>query len=166
VRRSLRPVLVITLLAILAAAIGGGAALLGGHGHGRASAHAAASPVAPVAPVMTVAPVATATGPSGPSLGSNCAIDNASGGGYTLVLENNGTQTVEVTGFVVTFENAAGVETGSDTEPGNGTVNGDQMINMQDWLTAGQSWTYNVTGTLPSGAVSASCALATWYSGS
>jgi len=98
--------------------------------------------------------------PSANSVSSVCTITPV---GYTLVLTNNSPGTEEITGFVVTFDEQNGEQSGSDTEPGNATINGIETIQMQNWIEAGQSQSYSVASEASQSA--ATCNLATWYNG-
>jgi len=97
-----------------------------------------------------------------PAISATC---NVADTGYVLVLTNTGDQPVQVIGFSVVFT-SGGQETGSDSEPGNGVVsdpdtNGPTaIIGMNDWITAGNSFTYQVQ--LSSVSLADSCALANW----
>jgi hypothetical protein len=75
-----------------------------------------------------------------------CKID---ANGYAVKFANPSDQAIQITGFSVTFS-SDGQETGSDTEPGNGTItdpdtNGPaQTINMNDWIAPNGTFTYQV----------------------
>ncbi|SRR5258708_3981968 len=97
-----------------------------------------------------------------PAIGATCDVADS---GYVLTFTNTSDQPVQVTGFSVVFT-SGGQETGSDTEPGNGVIsdpdtNGPTAtIDMNDWLAAGNSFTYQVQ--LSSMPPVDSCELASW----
>lgn len=85
--------------------------------------------------------------------------------GYQLTFENPTVENIEVTGFSVGFL-SNGVEDGSDNEPGNGLISDadtqglTQVISMNDWVMAGQTFTYYVQ--LPYMPSANACKLLTW----
>lgn len=74
-----------------------------------------------------------------------------------------GSADAEVTGFAVAFLDTGNAETGSDNEPGNGTIDGLLISNLDDWVIPGSSITWNVVISVPAGSVG--CELVTWHDG-
>jgi hypothetical protein len=63
--------------------------------------------------------------------------------GYTVTIKELDGNPIQINGFTVTFATNSQI-TGSDTEPGNGYVNGIALIGMDDWLVSGQTLTFDV----------------------
>lgn len=90
----------------------------------------------------------TSDAPAKPALTPSCTLAIAYPA-YIVKFTNPGTVAVNVTGFSVAFTRN-GQETGDDTEPGNGTVNGINTIGMNNWVLPGDSIAYSVElGSLP-----------------
>jgi hypothetical protein len=62
---------------------------------------------------------------------------------YTVRIDELSGYPIQINGFTVTFATNSQI-TGSDTEPGNGYVNGIALIGMNDWLVPGQTLRFNV----------------------
>jgi hypothetical protein len=63
--------------------------------------------------------------------------------GYTATIEELSGHPMQINGFTVSFATDSQI-TGSDTEPGNGYLNGIATIGMNDWIVPGQTLKYKV----------------------
>lgn len=112
-----------------------------------------------VAAITGCASASSSAGQSGPDVPWTCGITQ---GGYSVVAHNDGNAAVQITGFSVVLMDH-GQESGSDNDPGNGYVNGTDLIGMNDWLAAGQTLAFDVQPDNPMPAA-VTCQVVQWDS--